>query len=199
MSVSEVVTQSHYYPAVSFTRYADTIEKGKRYGPKGYTAYRYIVSSDIIDHQNEIVDIHGLAEVLPIMQKQGSRIQGLHSNYPAGEFFDWGFCKIKDPTGDKLSIWVDIEFYDDYPSQKELLDKIELPSGHPERMNGISLGGKSLEKIRMCNQIKCWTHIVKIEGWEISIVKEGANGYARQIQEDTNTIEGLNLPSPGRP
>lgn len=189
MAVSSVVIQSHYYPVVNFTRYADSFEKQLRYGPKGYKAYRYVVSSDIIDHQNEIVDIQALAEVLPIMEKQGARIQGMHSSYPAGEFFDWGFCKI----ADKLSIWVDIEFFNDYPSQKELLEKIELPSGHPDRMNGLSLGGKSLKSKRICDQDKCWTHIVELEGWEISIVKEGANEYSRQILEDTNTLEGLNL------
>ena len=185
-----IVTQSQFFPVVTLVRYAEAIKKHQRHGPKGYKAFRYVVTSDIIDHQKEVVDIHALAEVLPIMEKQGSRVQGLHSNYPAGEFFDWGFCKVSE----KLSIWVDIEWYDDYPSQKELLEKIELPSGDPERMNALSLGGRSLETKRVCDQNRCWDHISKLEGWEISIVKEGANEYARQINEETNTLEGLNLP-----
>ena len=145
MSVSPIVQESTFSAMLlDFNLATDTINKSHRHGPKGYEAFRFIASSDIIDHQNEVVDPQALAEVLPIMEKQGARVQGTHTNYPAGEFFDWGFCKVKD----RLSIWLDIEFFDDYPSQRDVLKQIKLPSGDPEKLSGISLGGKKLKAER---------------------------------------------------
>lgn len=174
---TELVTQ----PILDFSMVR---KNGKRQGPKGYDVYRFVASAEVIDHQNEIVDIKDLLSIQETMLKQGGRIQGFHSNYPAGEFFDYGLVTIKDQNDDEvLSIWLDIEIYDDYPSQKEMKGRLDLPKGHPKRINGVSLGGKSYQRKRRCDADRCWFHLEKLEGWEYSLVDAPACPLALRIDE----------------
>jgi len=169
-------------------------KNGKRQGPKGYDVYRFVGSAEVVDHQKEIVDIKDLLSIQEVMLKQGGRVQGFHSNYPAGEFFDYGLVTIKDKNKDEvLSIWLDVEVYDDYPSQKEMKGRLDLPKGHPKRINGLSLGGKSYQRKRRCDADRCWHHLEKLEGWEYSLVDDPACPLALRIDEYNDEMNKLEI------
>lgn len=172
-----------------FKFYDDEINKRQRFGPKNYPAIRFIASGEIIDLEGEIIELQAIIDVMPIMLKQGGRIQSFHINHPGGEFFDWGITKHKGVD----SIWVDVEVYTDYDSQRENLRRIQLPEGHKERINGLSLGGFKLAKQKECNVIRCWTRITKIEGWEFSFVDNMANQLAENIEDKMHDMEFVSL------
>lgn len=163
----------------------DAINKEIRTGPKGYRVIRFVASSEIVDLEGDMIDLQVLAKIMPIMLKQGGRIQSFHSNHPGGEFFDWGFTKYKGAD----SIWTDVEIYDDFPSQQDNLRRILLPEGHKERINGLSLGGFKLAKKRECDAIRCWTRITDFEGWEFSFVDKMANPLAENIENQIENME----------
>ena len=95
----------------------DVINKEHRKGPKGRIARRYIASAQIIDLENEVIDIDALEREMPIMKDQGARINSQHTTMPTGEFFDWGRMVYKGID----AIWIDVEYYNAKPNQKENL------------------------------------------------------------------------------
>ena len=177
-----------------FHRMDSRLSKSERRGPKGNEAFRYIASAEIIDLENEIINLDAIAEVIPIMKEQGARTSVDHMNFPAGEFFDWGFTTAEGVP----AIWIDLEVYEKYPNQKETLRRIKLPPEDPNSLTCISLGGFKLEKHRECGDLTCWTRITKIEGWEFSHVHRGANQLALKIEEqlDHMEFESLNKEQP---
>ncbi len=177
-----------------FHRMDDRLSKSERRGPKGNEAFRYIASAEIIDLENEIINLDAIAEVMPIMKEQGARTSVDHMNFPAGEFFDWGFTTVDGIP----AIWLDLEVYEKYPNQKKVLRRIKLSSEDPESLNALSLGGFKLEKHRECGDLTCWTRITKIEGWEFSHVHKGANQLSLKIEEqlDHMEFESLNKEQP---
>lgn len=168
-----------------FYRMDDRLSKSERRGPKGNVSFRYIASAEIIDLENEIINLDAIAEVMPIMKEQGARTSVDHMNFPAGEFYDWGFTTVDGIP----AIWLDLEVYEKYPSQKNTLRRIKLPSKDPESLTALSLGGFKLEKHRECGDLTCWTRITKIEGWEFSHVHHGANQLALKIEEQLDHME----------
>lgn len=167
--------------SLAFTLYNDVLRKeALRYTENGYPIFRFIGSAEIIDKQGEVIDINAFKEIMPIMAKQGARINGEHTTQPAGEFTDWGFLTVE---GHK-AIWLDVAVYTDYPSQKENLRKLLLPEGDPEKICGISVGGTRLAKHRECNDQFCYLRTTKIEGWEWSLVPEPANPLALNITDE---------------
>lgn len=177
-----------------FHRMDSRLSKSERRGPKGNEAFRYIASAEIIDLENEIINLEAIAEVMPIMKEQGARTSVDHMNFPAGEFFDWGFTTVDGIP----AIWLDLEVYEKYPNQKNTLRRIKLPSKDPESLTALSLGGFKLEKHRECGDLTCWTRITKIEGWEFSHVHKGANQLSLKVEEqlDLMEFESLNKEQP---
>ena len=177
-----------------FHRMDDRLSKSEHRGPKGNEAFRYIASAEIIDLENEIINLDAIAEVMPIMKEQGARTSVDHMNFPAGEFYDWGFTTVDGIP----AIWIDVEVYEVYPNQKETLRRIKLPHEDPASLTCISLGGFKLEKHRECGDLTCWTRITKIEGWEWAHVHRGANQFALKIEEqlDHMEFESLNKEQP---
>lgn len=177
-----------------FHRMDDRLSKSERRGPKGNEAFRYIASAEIIDLENEIINLDAIAEVMPIMKEQGARTSVDHMNFPAGEFYNWGFTTVDGIP----AIWIDVEVYEVYPNQKETLRRIKLPHEDPASLTCISLGGFKLEKHRECGDLTCWTRITKVEGWEYSHVHRGANQLALKIEEqlDHMEFESLNKEQP---
>ena len=177
-----------------FHRMDDRLSKSELRGPKGNEAFRYIASAEIVDLENEIINLDAIAEVMPIMKEQGARTSVDHMNFPAGEFFDWGFTTVDGIP----AIWIDLEVYEKYPNQKETLRRIKLPPDDPASLTCISLGGFKLEKHRECGDLTCWTRITKIEGWEFSHVHRGANQLALKVEEqlDHMEFESLNKEQP---
>ena len=177
-----------YQPLLNFYELpSGLITKQDRVGPKGGPVERYIASVEIVDHQGDVISVEALADEMETYIKgNGGIFQGIHSNFPAGQVLEWGFCKV---AGD-VALWIDVEFYQFYDSQKEFYKRTKLPWGHKEKISGVSLGGKALERERVCNSNGCFTHIKKLEAWEISGVGEPANPLARKILPD-NTLEGI--------
>ena len=177
-----------YTPMLNFFELpTGIIAKQDRFGPKGGPVERYVASVEVVDHQGDVISVSALAEEMETYIKgMGGIFQGIHSNFPAGQVLDWGFCKVANET----AIWIDVEFYQFYDSQKDFYKRTKLPWGHEEKISGVSLGGKALERERVCNANGCFTHIKKLEAWEISGVGEPANPLARKILPD-NTLEGL--------
>lgn len=177
-----------YQPLLNFYELpSGIITKQRGVGPKGGPVERYIASVEIVDHQGDIISVEALADEMETYIKgNGGIFQGIHSNFPAGQVLDWGFCKVAGDT----ALWIDVEFYQFYDSQKDFYKRTKLPWGHKEKIAGVSLGGKALERERVCDSGTCFTHIKKLEAWEISGVGEPANPLARKILPD-NTLEGL--------
>jgi hypothetical protein len=177
-----------YQPLLNFYELpSGIITKQRGVGPKGGPVERYVASVEIVDHQGDIISVEALADEMETYIKgNGGIFQGIHSNFPAGQVLDWGFCKVAGDT----ALWIDVEFYQFYDSQKDFYKRTKLPWGHKEKIAGVSLGGKALERERVCDSGRCFTHIKKLEAWEISGVGEPANPLARKILPD-NTLEGL--------
>ena len=194
MQDTSIISSERLDNILLFHKIDGPLQKSERRGPKGYEAFRYIASAEIIDLEGEIISLQAIAEVKPIMIKQGARTQYNHMNFPTGYFFDWGFTKTEGID----AIWIDVEVYDDYPNQKDVLRRIKLPKEDPESLTCISLGGFKLEKEKECGDLTCWTRITKIEGWEYSHVHQGANQLALKIEEqlDYMEFESLNNEQP---
>lgn len=194
MQDTSIISSERLDNILLFHKIDGTLQKSERKGPKGYEAFRYIASAEIIDLEGEIISLEAIAEVKPIMIKQGARTQYNHMNFPTGYFYDWGFTKTEGID----AIWIDVEVYDDYPNQKDVLRRIKLPKEDPESLTCISLGGFKLEKEKECGDLTCWTRITKIEGWEYSHVHQGANQLALKIEEqlDYMVFESLNKEQP---
>lgn len=194
MQSTSIISSERLDNVLLFHKLDGALHKSERRGPKGYEAFRYIASAEIIDLENEIISIEAIAEVMPIMIKQGARMQYNHMNFPTGYWYDWGFTKAEGAD----AIWIDVEVFNEYPNQKDVLRRIKLPPEDPESLTCISLGGFKLEKERECGDLTCWTRITKIEGWEYSNVHQGANQLARKIEEqlDHMEFESLNKEQP---
>ncbi len=189
MQDTSIISSERLDNVLLFHKIDGTLAKSERRGPKGYEAFRYIASAEIIDLENEIISLEAIAEVMPIMIKQGARMQYNHMNFPTGYWYDWGFTKIQGTD----AIWIDVEIFDEYPNQKDVLRRIKLSHEDPESLTCISLGGFKLEKHRECGDLTCWTRITKIEGWEYSNVHQGANQLALKIEEQLDYMEFVSL------
>lgn len=185
METASIISSERLDNVLLFHKVDEVLSKSERRGPKGYEAFRYIASAEVIDLEGEIIELDAIAEVMPIMIKQGARTQYNHMNFPVGYFFDWGFTKYQGFN----AIWIDVEVYDEYPNQRDVLRRIKLDAEDPDSLTCISLGGFKLEKERECGNLTCWTRITKIEGWEYSHVHRGANQLALNIEEQLDLME----------
>jgi len=185
VETASIISSERLDNILLFHKIDEVLTKSERRGPKGYEAFRYIASAEIIDLEGDIIELNAIAEVMPIMIKQGARTQYNHMNFPVGYFFDWGFTTYKGAR----AIWIDVEVYDEYPNQKDILRRIKLPVEDKESLTCISLGGFKLEKEKECGNMICWTRITKIEGWEYSHVHRGANQLALNIEEQLDLME----------
>lgn len=166
--------------------------KKQRLGPNGYPAFLFVGSAETIDHQSEIIDMDAILEVLPIMKRQGSNISGFHSNQPAGKWFEHYSSIITKADGEKIqALLLDVEVFDDFPSQQENLACIMLPDDDPKKIRGLSIGGRKLRKHRECTTKMCYHRVTKIEGWEFALVDEPACPLALKVDEDNYKIYNI--------
>lgn len=158
----------------------------------GRRAFRGIGSVDAIDAHGEIVDIDAIKKTMGIMLDMGGIMLYNHKNIVAGRVLGWKEGTVYDEKLDKTfnSIVIDFELFDHYPIHKELERRMDLPDGHKDKINMLTIGGRKLEKVRECDDTKCWTRVTKIENHEFSLTEKGANHYAFIIEKGNDKTIG---------
>ena len=163
---------------------------GKLYHTKtNLRVIRAIGSAEILDKHGEVVDIDAIIKIMPSMMKMGGVMLYNHMNLVTGKIIHWDKAQVLDKSSnvEYKAVWIDIELFDEYPFHKEIERKIDLPDGHEEKINGVSIGGRKLKKQRTCNDEICYNRITEIEGHEYSLVEKMANQIALIIAKNTES------------
>ena len=144
-------------------------------------AFRGIGSAEVIDSHNELVDLEAIRKVMDIMIKEmGGTLLYNHQNLRMGTILGWGDCTVFDENLKKehQAIYIDFEVFDNYQTHRDVIEMMDLPDDHPEKIGMLSIGGRKMKKVRECNSEKCYDRVTEIEGHEYSLVKKGSNQFA---------------------
>lgn len=126
------------------------------------------LSVDSVDKEGDQITIDAFKKVMPTFMRRGVLIDS-HSNKVIGRPLKYW---IDDNAGSTIVGW---QIYDDYHIDDEVWQKIR--NGTYE---GMSIGGFAVpgEQETVCDHAGCKVIINKIELWEGSAVKRGANSDA---------------------
>ncbi len=138
-----------------------------------------IVSPEILDYQNEIVDISGTLKVMPIWFRRGAVIIDRHTNWPCGQGLDWHSTTYKGYP----AVWLKLKIFSDYLNDDRVWNDIQ--NGHLV-MN--SIGAESRIEFQECDDNKCWNRIKEYDLFELSMVDAGANPLSDVIKKEWKSL-----------
>ena len=134
-------------------------------------AFKMIVSPEVIDLQDDLIQIEAIYKVLEtlIKDRRGTIIDA-HSNFPCGYATKWEPITYETY---KAALVEGFIFDTGYSNDDEVWDAMQTGD-----YSANSIGGKIVAGVKKCNDDVCYNYITELELYELSMVPEGANQFA---------------------
>jgi hypothetical protein len=162
------------------------------FSPRIFEAY---ASFEKIDSQNDLVIVDGLLKAMQKWFNRGAVIMDSHTNRHVGNGLEFE-KRVVDGVN---AIWLKGEIFST-PDKVLTIDDEVWKKIQDKDYQGLSIGGYTFSKKRVCDQYKCHNVIPDLGLYEISTVGKPANGGALFIskelkessnQENNNEIETI--------
>lgn len=142
-----------------------------------------------IDKQGDLVKADGIADAIPIWLDRGGTILDSHTNKHIGKGLEYDSQIVKE----KRAVWLKSKIFSGrlaHNIDDEAWNKIQK-----REYKGLSIGAQTFTKFRECNDKQCYNVIPSVQLYEISVVRDPANGGALIIaKEEQQNMEVTKVP-----
>lgn len=139
--------------------------------PSSFSVYS-VATAEIVDITNDLLSMESVARFMDTFIDRGGNVQDLHGNYTVATVWDWAEVTVNEGSPG-IAVWYNL--FGGGPVYEQA--RKDFLAGK----NSLSVGGKSIDPKKECNEEGCYIRRTMHDLMEISLCWNPDNPLARMI------------------